>query len=84
VAANVGIALGIVIGQSETIEMNKVFSQVLCEQGISREQFSGLPLLSDEASALISSAKSHRERQFFCYRHILESLGSGTLVALLA
>jgi hypothetical protein len=44
-----------------------------------------LPLLSDEGKAL----GKHQEKcqhiaHYFCVRHLLESLGSGTFVALLA
>jgi hypothetical protein len=84
VAANVGIPLGIILGQSETAELYGMFAQVLSEQGMPRERFANLALLSDEGSAIVSYARSRGQRHFFCYRHILESLGSGTFVALLA
>jgi hypothetical protein len=84
VTANVGTPLGIVVGQSETAEIYGMFAQVLFEQGTPRDGFTGLPLLSDEGSALASYARSRGQKQFFCYRHIIESLGAGTFVALLA
>jgi hypothetical protein len=84
VTANVGIPLGIVLGQSETAEIDGMFAQVLFEQGTPRDGFARLPLLRDERSALASDARLRGQKQFFCSRQLVESLGAGTFVALLA
>jgi hypothetical protein len=90
IKANVGIPLGIVIAPSERREIYSIFSHLLAEKGFSRESLFELPLLSDAGTALRSYAKGGSEREgyhrrhYLCYRHLLESLGSGTLVALLA
>jgi hypothetical protein len=46
--------------------------------------FRYLPLLSDEGSALASYARSRGQKQFFCYRDLIDSSGVGTFMALLA
>jgi hypothetical protein len=87
--ANVGIPLGIVIARSERREIYSIFSDILAEKGLSRETLFELPLLSDAGTALRSYAKGGAEREgyyrrhYLSYRHLLESLGSSTLVALL-
>jgi hypothetical protein len=90
VKANVGIPLGIVMAPSEHRDVFSLFADVLAEKGFSRGDLFELPLLSDAGNALRSYAEGNAGRRGYhryhdlCDRHLLESLGSGTIVALLA
>jgi hypothetical protein len=42
------------------------------------------PILSDKGTALMASCKSYEYRHYFCFRHLLELLGSKTFVAMLS
>jgi hypothetical protein len=84
VVHNYGIPLGLVITPTERTASYNLFWEVL---GISdrtlRSQVYAKPLLSDGGSALRSYGERHAHH-FFCYRHLLESLGSKTYIAILA
>jgi hypothetical protein len=43
----------------------------------------GLPILSDEGTALKAFCETCHINQFLCYRHLLESIGSSTFVGLI-
>jgi hypothetical protein len=83
VSANVGIPLGIVVAPTGRQEVFELFARSLMERGMPRDQFYQLPLLSDEGTPLRAYGIGHR-KHFLCYRHLLESLGSSTLAAVLA
>jgi hypothetical protein len=83
VKANRGIPLGIIVAPSERETMFEVFRELVLERGVREEEFLGRPLLSDEGKALQAYGCCHI-RHFYCMRHLLEGLGSGTLAALLA
>jgi hypothetical protein len=78
VKANVGIPLGIVMAPNEREAVFSLFVDVLAEKGFSRSDFFEIPLLSD------AGTEGHHRHHGLCYRHLLESIGSGTMVALLA
>jgi hypothetical protein len=90
VRTNVGIPLGIVVTPSERREVFASFADLLAEKGFSHESLFELLLLSDAGTALRSYAEGRAGRQgyhrrhYLCYRHLRESLSSGTFVALLA
>jgi hypothetical protein len=90
VKANSGIPLGIVMAPSERQAVFSLFADVLAEKGFSRRDLFELPLLSDAGTALRSYAEGNAEREgyhrhhYLCHRHLLESIGSGTIVALIA
>jgi hypothetical protein len=90
VKANLGIPLGIVIAPSERRYVFSLFADVLAEKDLSRDDLLELPLLSDAGSALRSYAGGNTGRDgyhryhYLCYRHLLESFGSGTIVTILA
>jgi hypothetical protein len=90
VRAKVGIALGIVMVPSERQAVCSLFAHVLAEKGFSRRELLELPLLSDAGTALRSYAEGNAEREgyrrhhYLCCRHLRESIGSGTIVALRA
>jgi hypothetical protein len=83
VSANVGIPLGIVVAPTERQEVFDLFARRLIEGGLPLDQFNKLPLLSDDGTALRAYGARHG-KHFLCYRHLLESLGSRTLAAVLA
>jgi hypothetical protein len=90
VKANVGIPLGIVMTPSERQAVFEHLANVLAEQGFSRCELFELPLLSDDGTALRSYADGNAEREgyhrhhYLGYRHLLELIGSATIVAILA
>jgi hypothetical protein len=90
VKANAGIPLGIVIAPSERQAVFSLFADHLAEKGFSRGDPFELPLLSDAGAALRSKAEGNADREGYhrhhclCYRHLLEAIGSGTIVALVA
>jgi hypothetical protein len=84
VRANRGIPLGIVIAPTERQDVFRMLSKLLIEQGMASQRLTNLPVLTDEGSALSAYARADHSPQYLCYRHLLESLGSGTFVALLA
>jgi hypothetical protein len=49
-----------------------------------KRKFLQLPMLSDQGMALKAYARTFKLRHYFCFRHLLESLGSKTFSALLA
>jgi hypothetical protein len=81
---NVGIPLGIVVAPTERKEVFELFAHQLFGQGFTREELAALPLASDIGQALAAYAKLYHRWHYFCYRHVLESLGSRTLAAMLA
>jgi hypothetical protein len=58
-------------------------ADMVLAHGLSAEEMRALPLLSDEGMALQSYGSCHA-KHYYCFRHLLEGLGSGTLVAMLA
>jgi hypothetical protein len=90
VKANVGITLAIMIAPSERREVFSVFADLLTQKGFSQKELLEMPLLSDAGTAPRSYAQEvagcggYRRHYYFCYRHLLEALGSDTLVALFA
>jgi hypothetical protein len=90
VKANVGVPLGIVIAPSDRKEVFSIFADALVEKGFSLGDLFELPPLSDAGTALRSYTdvgvrrRGYHRRHYLCYRHLLESLGSNTLVSLLA
>jgi hypothetical protein len=85
VARNVGIPLGIVVVPTDRSTVFEIFARQFVKQGgMSSEAFARLALLSDQVTALARyAALLHHQRHFLCLRHLLDILGSGTLVALL-
>jgi hypothetical protein len=82
VVANYGIPLGIVVTPTERAASYRLFWANLDEGDIERD-VSSRPLLSDQGKALRTYGREHC-KHWFCYRHMLERLGSGTYVAILA
>jgi hypothetical protein len=83
VRANVGVPLGIVIAPSERSQVYAMFADALQQEGFT--DLHRLPLLGDEGKALAGyEDKCQHIAHYFCDPHLLESLGSGTFVALLA
>jgi hypothetical protein len=82
VVANYGVPLGIVVTPTERATSYRLFWENIDGCEIQTEVYSR-PLLSDKGAALIAYGEAHR-RHWFCFRHILESLGSRTYVAILA
>jgi hypothetical protein len=56
VMKNVGIPVGLVLGQSESTERFASFDEALIEHGLERERLRSLPLFSDEGSARMAPA----------------------------
>jgi hypothetical protein len=84
VRANRGIPLGIAVAPTERREIFRNFADHLIDHGFSRDCLAELPLLSDEGAAINAYAVGYHRFHFYCYRHLLEALGSGTLAAMLA
>jgi hypothetical protein len=84
VKGNRGIPLGIAVAPTERQEIFRLFADHVIEHGFSRDRLAVLPLLSDEGAALKAHADQYHQFHFYCYRHLLESLGSGPLAAMLA
>jgi hypothetical protein len=84
VQMNVGILLGIVIAPIERRDLFDLFAADLKAHGFSRDELQAAPLLNERGRALKAYAFNSHERHFRCCHHILESLGSRTLGAVLA
>jgi hypothetical protein len=95
VSRKVGVPLGLVICPTERTAMYEafasalgpikgIFNRHLVQEGVLQKKFLELPLLSDQGSALRAFAREFTARHYFCFRHLLESLGSNTFLALLA
>lgn len=85
ISRNVGIPIGLVVAPTERARVFALFAEGLVEHGVcSRQSLASLPLLSDAGRALAKYVRDFNHRHFLCYRHLLEILGSGTLVAILA
>jgi hypothetical protein len=84
VKANLGIPLGIAVAPTERGEISRMFVDSVIEHGFSHDRLPALPLLSDEGAALKGYAAGYHRFHFYCFRHLLEALGSGTLAAMLA
>jgi hypothetical protein len=84
VIANYGIPLGLIMTPTERQESYELFYEGARRVGVDSAVVDVLPLLSDEGLGLIAYARAHRLSHYFCFRHRLELLGSGTFVALLA
>jgi hypothetical protein len=82
VVANYGVPLGIVLTPTERARSYELFWEASDEWDIERD-VRARPLLSDKGSAITAYGQCHY-RHWFCFRHILESLGSRTYVAILA
>jgi hypothetical protein len=82
VVANYGVPLGIVVTPTERAISYRMFWQTSEEWDIQSDVYAR-PLLSDKGGALIAYGQDH-SRHWFCFRHLLESLGSRTYVAILA
>jgi hypothetical protein len=90
VKANVSVPLGFFLAPSERTEVFSIFADALAEKSFSLRDLYEISLLSDAGTALRSSAdggfrrRGYHRRHYLCHRHLLESLGSNTLVSLLA
>jgi hypothetical protein len=90
VKANVGIPLGIVMALSKRRDVFSIFADLPVEKGFSESDLFEIPFISDAGTALRSYAEGLAGRRgyyghhYLYYRHLLEALGSDTLVALLA
>jgi hypothetical protein len=84
VCHNVGIPLGIVVAPTERSEVYAMFAKALSEHAmVAAEELRRWAVLSDEGTALAKYASLHLAH-FLCFRHLLECLGSSTIVAVLA
>jgi hypothetical protein len=81
---NFGIPIGLIVVPTERAEAYQLYDDGVCATGVDPRILHRHPLLSDEGSALSAYAAKNRILQYFCFRHRLELLGSGTYVALLA
>jgi hypothetical protein len=84
IIANYGIPLGLAVAPSEREEAYRLFDESLKRIGLGAGLVELTPVLSDQGKALIAYCKGYEFRHFFCFRHFLELLGSGTYVAMLA
>jgi ankyrin repeat protein len=84
VIANYGIPLGLIMTPTERQESYEIFYQGVVRVGVDSAVLDALPILSDEGTGLGAYARAHSLIQYFCFRHRLALLGSGTFVALLA
>jgi hypothetical protein len=84
VKAHRGIPLGIAMEPTERQDIFRLLANHLIEQGFPRDHMARLPRLSDEETALNAYASQYHELHCYCYRHLLEALGSGTFAAMFA
>jgi hypothetical protein len=61
-----------------------MLDEALDRAGFARANLRELPILSDEGSARELYAQTHHNDHYLCYWHLLKSLGSETLGAMLA
>jgi len=87
VIRNVRIPLGLVFAPTEKRQASKLFGEVTAANGFFddvRELYKGKDPLSNQGSAFVLFGEFHfTGRHYFCYRHYLESIGSGSFIALL-
>jgi hypothetical protein len=83
---NVRIPIGIAVAPTERAATFASFAEALIKYDvITQRELADLPLLSDEGRALAKYAHHYGHRlHFLCFRHLLEVLGSGTVIAMLA
>ena len=93
VVANCGIPLGIIIGRSEHAGLYTCLLRGVAqwEQALRKktgidlgilQKFKAMPFLSDNHSALASYARGNKLTQYLCHRHIIESFGASSLIAI--
>ena len=78
---NAPIPLGLVLDPSESHYLFLKFFDYI-EKYI--DCINSFPVLSDQGTAIISYCKSKNINQYFCYRHLIEKLGSGSLIGIFA
>lgn len=76
---NAAIPLGIVIGPSENQKLFDLFYDYLysIDPTIDMSKF---PILSDEGKAIQSFSNNHNLIHFYCYRHLIEKVGSNSIL----
>lgn len=80
---NAAIPLGIVLGPSESSHLFDVFYKFV-KTIFPTANLQKFSILSDEGSAIKLFAKIHNIKQFFCYRHLLEKIGSNSVIGEIA
>lgn len=76
---NASIPLGIIMGPSENEKLYEIFYQ--CVENIIGPKINNIPILSDEGTAIASFALKRHIDQYYCYRHMIEKIGSNTYIA---
>jgi ankyrin repeat protein len=85
VSHNVGIPLGLIFAPTERAQLYHLFLHALQEIDSDLvDLVTNKPLLSDQGQALESFAREAGMEHFYCFRHLLENLGSKTFAAILA
>jgi hypothetical protein len=82
VIANYGMPLGLIVSPTEREESYRLFDKALKRLGLPA-LVDLTPVLSDQGGGLKAYCKGHESSHFLCFRHLLESLGSHTYVAML-
>jgi hypothetical protein len=88
VICNFRIPLGLIFAPTERGQASKLFGEVTVANDFFddvRELSKGKdPLLSHGSASLLFGESNFAAQRYFCYRHYLESIGSGSFVALLS
>ena len=82
---NESVPIGLVIGPTEKSEIYDAFYQYI--KNLNADCYIKLvskPVLSDQGSALISFVKKHNLIHFLCIRHIINKMGSSSILSSIA
>jgi hypothetical protein len=83
VVANYGFPLGLAVAPTERTEIYQLFDQAISVREIGVGLCQTKPILSDQGKALMAYCTGYESSHYFCFRHLLELLGSHTYVAML-
>ena len=76
---NAPIPIGIVVGPSEHQNLFNTFFEFLIEKYDLIEVIN-FPILSDEGKAIDAFSRNYGFPHFFCFRHLIEKMGSGSIM----
>jgi hypothetical protein len=80
---NKSIPLGLFLFKTETAEVYKAFFRMLLDLGIPIEFLQSKGYLTDEGRGLKSALHEYGFIRFSCYRHLIEKMGSATILGII-
>jgi hypothetical protein len=80
---NKSIPLGLFMFKTENSEMYTTFFKMLIDSGIPLELLQSKGFLTDEGKAIISALHEFEFIRHSCYRHLIEKMGSATILGII-